>query len=267
VRALADQGFKEITLLGQNVNSYRSGQFEFADLMLTVAAVDPSIRVRFTTSHPQDMSDRLIASIAETQNICKHIHLPVQSGSDRILRLMNRTYAVDGYRKLVDRIRKSIPGVSLTTDIISGFPTETEAEHLMTIDLLREIRFDGAFTFKYSPREKTKAWEMGDDIPDEEKGRRVWDITRLQHEISGERNRLLIGSTLPVLVEGPSRKSAQDFTGRTDDNRNVVFPHADEQQGDLVDVRIERSNSATLFGVIDRATVRRSAEPYQEDAA
>jgi tRNA-2-methylthio-N6-dimethylallyladenosine synthase len=267
VRTLSDQGFKEITLLGQNVNSYRDGQFEFADLMLAIAAVDSSIRVRFTTSHPQDMSDRLIASIAETSNICKHIHLPVQSGSDRILRLMNRTYTVDEYRQLVDRIRKSIPGVSLTTDIISGFPTETETEHLMTIDLLREIRFDGAFTFKYSPREKTKAWEMGDNIPDGEKGRRVWDITGLQHEISGERNRLLVGSTLPVLVEGPSRKSARDFTGRTDDNRNVVFPHADEQQGDLLDVRIERSNSATLFGVINRATVRRSAEPYQEDAA
>jgi len=225
------------------------------------------MRVRFTTSHPQDMSDRLIASISDTPNICKHIHLPVQSGSDRILQLMNRTYTVDEYRKLVLRIRTAIPDVSLTTDIISGFPTETEAEHRMTIDLLREIRFDGAFTFKYSPREKTKAWEMGDDVSEEEKGRRVWDITCVQHEISGERNHRLIGSTHTVLVEGPSRKSARDFTGRTDDNHNVVFPHADEQQGDLVDVRIERSNSATLFGVIDRAAVQGSAEPYQEDAA
>jgi tRNA-2-methylthio-N6-dimethylallyladenosine synthase len=200
VSALSDQGFREVTLLGQNVNSYLDGDRDFADLMRAVAAVDRTMRVRFTTSHPQDMSPKLIAAIAEEENICKYVHLPVQSGSDRILELMNRTYTVDHYRRLVDSIRTTIPGVALSTDIISGFPSETEAEHRMTVDLLREIRFDGAYTFKYSPRGNTKAWEMTDDLPDEQKGQRVWEITELQHAISLEINSALAGTTERILV-------------------------------------------------------------------
>jgi len=256
VHALAERGFKEVTLLGQNVNSYRDGEHDFADLMKAVARVDRSMRVRFTTSHPQDMSDRLIEAIATEENLCPSVHLPVQSGADRILRLMNRTYTVDQYLRLVGKIRSTIPGVSLSTDIISGFPTETEAEHGMTVDLIREVRYDGAYTFKYSPRENTRAWEMPDDISDEEKGRRVWDVTELQHAISLEMNTAMIGSTVRVLVEGASRKSDRDDTGRTVTNRTVVFPHADEQPGDELDVRIERVNSATLIGV-------RAAEPVR----
>ena len=246
---LASRGFREITLLGQNVNSFRDGSHDFAELMRKVAAVDRSMRIRFMTSHPQDMSERLIGAIAEEVNICKYVHLPVQSGSDRILGLMNRTYSVDHYRRLIHRIREAIPGIALSTDVISGFPSESGADHRLTVDLIRELRFDGAFTFKYSPREGTKAWDMEDNVPDEEKGRRVWEITELQHAIGLEQNRELIGRTVRVLVEGPSKKSPQEYTGRSDTNRSVVFPHADEQPGEFADVRIDRANSATLFGV------------------
>ena len=247
------KGFREVTLLGQNVNSYRDGEYDFADLMRSVAAVDRSLRVRFTTSHPQDMSDKLIETIATTGNICSAIHLPVQSGSDRILKLMNRTYTVEDYLKLVSRIRSGIPGVSLTTDIISGFPTETVQEHEMTMDLMASVRYDGAYTFKYSPREKTKAWEIPDDVSEEEKGRRVDEITRMQHVISHEINMQLIGRVERVLVEGPSRKSSMEAVGRTDANKTVVFPSEGRNAGAYVNIRIERVNSATLFGTEDGA--------------
>jgi tRNA-2-methylthio-N6-dimethylallyladenosine synthase len=248
VAELAARGFREVTLLGQNVNSYRDGERDFADLMRSVASVDPAVRIRFTTSHPQDMSDRLIDTIAATGNICKYIHLPVQSGSDRILELMNRSYTVSGYRELVEKIRRRIPGVSLSTDIISGFPGETEEDHRRTVALMSEVGYDGAYTFKYSPREHTRAWEMTDDVPDEVKGRRVSEITTLQHAISLERNERMRGSVERILVEGPSRKSDRDYTGRTDTNKTVVFPRAGENAGEYIDVIIDRVNSATLFG-------------------
>ena len=249
VATLAGRGYREVTLLGQNVNSYSDGSRDFADLMRAVAAVDRTMRIRFTTSHPQDMSDRLIEAIAVEPNICKYIHLPVQSGSDRILALMNRSYTARHYRALIARIRRAIPGAAISTDVISGFPSETEAEHRMTLDLLREIRFDGAFTFKYSPRENTKAYELPDDVPEGEKGRRVQEITELQHAIALEQNRAFVGTVVRVLVDGPSRKSAADFTGRTATNRTVVFPRTTEEPGDDADIRIERASSATLIGV------------------
>jgi tRNA-2-methylthio-N6-dimethylallyladenosine synthase len=176
VEMLSSQGYREVTLLGQNVNSYRDGNYDFADLLSAVARVDRNMRIRFTTSHPKDMSDKLIQTIAEHPNICNYIHLPVQSGSDRILELMNRTYDRKHYLELVRKIRETIPGVSLSTDIIAGFPTETEEDHKMTLSLLEEVRFDGAFMFKYSPREGTKAYAMGDDVPDEVKVRRLTEI-------------------------------------------------------------------------------------------
>jgi len=235
--------------------------------MREVAAVDRSMRIRFTTSHPQDMSERLISAIAGEVNICKYVHLPVQSGSDRILGLMNRTYTVDHYRRLIDRIRGAVPGVALSTDVISGFPSESEADHRMTVDLIREVRFDGAFTFKYSPREQTRAWEMEDTVPEEEKGRRVWEITELQHAISLEQNRALIGTTVRVLVEGPSRKSPHEYTGRSDTNRSVVFPHTGELPGEYADIRIDRANSATLFGVRAGDLIRNDTQSFRETAA
>ena len=248
VRGLAEGGYREVTLLGQNVNSYRDGECDFASLMKAVAGVDRSIRVRFTTSHPQDMSDALIEAIATTENICKYIHLPVQSGSDRILSLMNRTYNTAEYLRLVEKIRRDIPGVSLTTDIISGFPTETDEDHAATLALMREVQYDGAYTFLYSARERTKAWEMGDDVPEEVKSARVTEIVAMQRLISLELNRPLVGTVLPVLVEGPSKKSDAAYMGRTDTNKTVVFPHQSETVGETLQIHIERVNSATLFG-------------------
>jgi tRNA-2-methylthio-N6-dimethylallyladenosine synthase len=246
---LSRRGFKEITLLGQNVNSYSDGAFDFADLLVAVAEVDRKMRVRFMTSHPQDMSEKLVDAIASQENICHYIHLPVQSGSNRILELMNRTYTRDQYLHLVRKIKERIPDVSLSTDIISGFPTETEDDHKQTLELLREVEFDGAYTFKYSPREKTKAWHMGDDVSEELKNRRLSDIIDLQRDISFRRNNTMIGNTVKVLVEGLSKKSVHEFCGRTDTNKMVIFPKNGDAIGDTIDIRIERANSATLFGL------------------
>jgi tRNA-2-methylthio-N6-dimethylallyladenosine synthase len=248
VRDLAARGFRDVTLLGQNVNSYSDNGLDFAALLRAAAAVDPSVRIRFTTSHPQDMSESLLEAIGSTDNICKYIHLPVQSGSDGILAAMNRTYTVDAYLKLVDKIRSCMPGVSLTTDIISGFPGETEADHRMTVALMRQVEYDGAYTFKYSPREHTRAWEMGDTVPEEVKGERVTEIVGIQQQISLSLNRRLVGTVQRVLVDGPSRKSAQELTGRTDANRTLIFPRGGERPGEYVDIRVTRVNSATLFG-------------------
>ncbi|MEP0822804.1 MAG: tRNA (N6-isopentenyl adenosine(37)-C2)-methylthiotransferase MiaB [Ignavibacterium sp.] len=261
IAGLVERGFKEVTLLGQNVNSYRDeeSQGDFADLLAAVARIDSQLRVRFTTSHPQDMSDKLIATIAQHDNICNYIHLPVQSGSDRILRLMNRTYTSDHYLSLVERIRAAIPDVSLSTDIIAGFPTETDADHRMTLDLLRQVLYDGAFTFKYSPRENTKAWHMGDDISEEVKVARLNEIIDLQREISLQRNRTLVGRTVEILVEGPSKRSQEDFTGRTETNKTVVFPKDDTTAGEYRQVTIDRVNSATLFGSLVPIAAHRKA--------
>jgi len=249
VEELSRRGFREVTLLGQNVNSYHDGGADFPDLLRAVAEVDRSVRVRFTTSHPQDMSDRLIETIAAQKNICRFIHLPVQSGSDRILELMNRTYTAEQYRSLIRNIRHRIPDVALSTDIIAGFPTESEDDHRKTVELLEETGFDGAFTFKYSPRENTKAWQMGDDVPEETKVRRLNEIIDVQRKISLEKNTALIGRTVEVLIEGASRKSSAEFCGRTDTNKMVVFPKNGDAAGAIIDIRIERVNAATLFGV------------------
>jgi tRNA-2-methylthio-N6-dimethylallyladenosine synthase len=248
IEDLSHRGFKEVTLLGQNVNSYSDDACDFADLLINVADVDKTMRIRFMTSHPQDMSDKLILTLASRENLCHYIHLPVQSGSNRILALMNRTYTDEQYRRLVRKIKMVLSDVSLSTDIISGFPTETEDDHKKTMDLLQEVEFDGAYTFKYSPRENTKAWHMGDDVPEDVKNRRLGEIIDLQRTISFRRNTTMIGSTVKVLVEGFSKKSANDFCGRTDTNKMVVFPKNGDAVGDYIGIHIERANSATLFG-------------------
>ena len=248
VEHLCARGFKEVSLLGQNVNSYHDGQRDFADLMAAVAGVDTSMRVRFTTSHPQDMSEKLLRTIAEHENICNYIHLPVQSGSDRILELMNRTYTRGQYSALVKRIRSMIPEISLSTDIIAGFPTETAEDHHQTLDVIREVEFDGAFTFKYSPRENTKAWHMGDDVAEDLKIERLNEIIDSQREISLRKNEEMVNKVCEVLVEGESTKSANDYCGRTDTDKMVVFPKGECSIGQYLDVRIDRANSATLFG-------------------
>jgi tRNA-2-methylthio-N6-dimethylallyladenosine synthase len=248
VEELAARGFKEVTLLGQNVNSFQDGRNDFADLLHFVSQVDSTMRVRFTTSHPQDMTEKLIRTIAEHENICNYVHLPVQSGSDRILELMNRSYDSAQYISLVKKIRAYIPDVALSTDIIVGFPTETEDDHKKTVELIAHAGYDGAFMFNYSPRENTKAFEMGDDVPMEIKTARLNEIIKLQNEISAKKNQQLIGTTEQVLVEGESKKSREEFCGRTDTNKTVIFPKEKLQAGEYVNVKIERVNSATLFG-------------------
>ncbi len=246
---LSERGFKEITLLGQNVNSYRDGDNDFADLLVACAGVDRSIRIRFTTSHPQDLSDKLLYAIADNHNICNYIHLPVQSGSDRILELMNRTYTIDHYLSLIEKSRKIIPGVSFSTDIIAGFPTETYEDHVKTLDIIRQVRYDGAYMFKYSPREGTKAYQMDDNVPEETKGKRLQEIIDLQQQISYEINQELIGNEEVVLVEGPSKKSDQYFASKTDTNKVVIFPKQDDVKfGTYVNIKINRATQATLFG-------------------
>lgn len=261
VEELSQRGFKEVTLLGQNVNSYRDGEYDFADLLRSVAVVDSTIRIRFTTSHPHDMSDKLIATIAEHKNICKFIHLPIQSGSDRILELMNRTYDRKHYLRLIDKIKKLIPNVVLSTDIIAGFPTETEEDHKQTLSVMEEVQYDGAFMFKYSPRENTPAHKMNDDVPDEVKTRRVSEIIALQNNISLQKNLALVGQTVEVLVESESKKSPHEWQGRTDGNKMVVFPKGNVALGKYVNVTIQRANSATLFGVVND-TIHRSKSQF-----
>jgi tRNA-2-methylthio-N6-dimethylallyladenosine synthase len=248
VKLLWNEGFKEVTLLGQNVNSYKSGDNDFSDLLEACANAVPEMRIRFTTSHPQDLSDKLLETIAKYDNLCKYIHLPVQSGSNRILELMKRSYTVEHYLSLIEKAKRIILGVALSTDIISGFPTETEDDHRMTLDLMKEVRYDGAYMFKYSRREKTKAYRMNDNVDDEIKTKRLMEIIELQRKISYETNSKMVGRNFEILVESLSRKSDTMLTGRTDGNKSVIIPRNGTSIGEKIMVKIVDSNSATLFG-------------------
>ena len=257
VAELSIKGYKEVTLLGQNVNSYIDNGRDFADLLAAVAVVDRTIRVRFSTSHPQDFSDKLLYTIAEHPNLCNYIHLPVQSGSNRILELMNRTYTIEHYLTIIEKARKIIPGVSFSTDIISGFPTETYEDHLATLEVMRKVRYDGAYMFKYSPREGTKAYRMDDDVDEVTKSKRLTEIIDEQQRISYEINSDLIGSETEILVEGYSKKSNNFLAGRTDTNKVVIIPNSEDvNKFDYVKVKINRATSGTLFadviGKIDK---------------
>ncbi len=251
IKILSDRGFKEVTLLGQNVNSYKDGVKDFADLLASSAAIDRNIRIRFTTSHPQDLSDKLLHTIAEHSNLCKYIHLPVQSGSNRILELMNRSYTIEHYLGIIERAKKLMPEISFSTDIISGFPTETDDDHKMTLELMSRVRYDGAYMFKYSPREGTKAYKLTDDIPEDIKTERLQEIINLQQKISYELNQNLIGKEEIVLIEGTSKKSDDFLSGRTDSNKVVILPaNKNISVGDYVKVKIHKATSATLFANI-----------------
>ena len=250
---LSVRGFKDVTLLGQNVNSYLDETSatggDFADLLSAAAKVDRTLRIRFSTSHPQDISDKLLYTIAEHPNLCNYIHLPVQSGSNRILELMNRTYTVEHYLNLIEKAKKIIPGVSFSTDIISGFPTETWEDHFATLEVMKQVRYDGAYMFKYSPREGTKAFRMEDDVPEEVKSKRLQEIIDLQHQISLEKNQDMIGTEEIILVEGFSKKSNEFIAGRTDTNKTVIVPINDKiKTSDYIKVKINRATSGTLFG-------------------
>ena len=251
VRDLRDRGYKEVTLLGQNVNSYRTGELDFPALLRKVAEEVPSMRVRFTTSHPKDMSDETLRVIAEMPNVCKHIHLPVQSGSDRILKLMNRKYTREWYMDRVNAIRRIIPDCGLSTDIFVGYHSETEEDHQLSLSLMREVGYDSAFMFKYSERPGTYASKhLPDDVPEEEKIRRLNELIQLQTEMSAIQNKKDEGKAFDVLVEGFSKRSREQLCGRTEQNKMVVFDRGSHHIGETVKVKITGSTSATLLGEI-----------------
>ncbi len=249
VKQAVAEGFKEITLLGQNVNSYAGGM-TFAELLSNVDKISGVERLRFMTSHPKDLSDELIAAIANGQHICEHIHLPVQYGSDKILRRMNRVYTVEKYLRLVEKIRDAVPNVSLTTDLIVGFPGETDEDFSETLNFLRTVKFDAAFTFIYSKRSGTPAATFENQIDDETKHRRLDELMKVQNEISLAKNSALIDSVVEVLVEGESKTDAEIFTGRTRSNKIVLFNHGSEHAGDLVNVKINQAQTWLLKGDI-----------------
>lgn len=253
VRDLEERGYKEVTLLGQNVNSYRFEHdghvIAFPELLRTVAETVPGMRVRFTTSHPKDMSDDTLHVIAEMSNVCRHIHLPVQSGSDRILKLMNRKYTREWYMGRVEAIRRIIPDCGLSTDIFVGYHSETEEDHRMSLSLMREAAYDSAFMFKYSERPGTYASKhLPDDVPEEVKLRRLNEMIHLQTELSAEANRRDEGREFDVLVEGFSKRSREQLCGRTEQNKMVVFDKGRHHIGETVRVRVTGSTSATLLG-------------------
>ena len=249
VRDLRDKGYKEVTLLGQNVNSYKLGDMDFPALLRRVAEEVPTMRVRFTTSHPKDMSDETLRVIAEMPNVCKHIHLPVQSGSDRILKLMNRKYTREWYMDRVNAIRRIIPDCGLSTDIFVGYHSETEEDHQLSLSLMREVGYDSAFMFKYSERPGTYASKhLPDDVAEEEKIRRLNELIALQTEMSALQNKKDEGKEFDVLVEGFSKRSREQLCGRTEQNKMVVFPKAGHHIGETVRVKITGSTSATLLG-------------------
>lgn len=257
VRDLSERGFKEVTLLGQNVNSYGlspagklvEGAVSFAQLLRMVAREVPHMRVRFTTSNPEDMSEDILHAIAEEPNLCHHIHFPAQSGSDKILRLMNRKYTREQYLDKVAAIRRIIPDCAISTDIFVGYHDETEEDHLQTLSLVREVGFDSAFMFKYSERPGTYAAKhLPDNVPEEMKIARLNELIQLQTEVSAAQNRKDEGKTFQVLVEGYSKRSHDQLCGRTAQNKMVVFDKGNHHVGDLVEVRVTHSTSATLFG-------------------
>ena len=251
VRDLRDRGFKEVTLLGQNVNSYACGETTFPQLLRRVAEEAPEMRVRFTTSHPKDMSDETLHVIAEMPNVCKHIHLPVQSGSDKILKLMNRKYTREWYMGRVEAIRRIIPDCGLSTDIFVGYHDETLEDHELSLSLMREVGYDSAFMFKYSERPGTYASKhLPDNVPEEEKIRRLNELIALQTEMSALQNKKDEGKEFDVLVEGFSKRSRQQLCGRTEQNKMVVFDKGTHHIGETVRVRITGSTSATLFGTL-----------------
>ena len=259
-RELFDGGYREVTLLGQNVNSYRWENGEtvagFADLLGAMASVDPKLRVRFSTSHPKDLSDEVLHTMARYPNLCRAIHLPAQSGSTRMLELMNRKYTREWYLGRIEAIRRILPGCSISTDLIAGFCTETDDDHRQTLSLMEEVGYASAFMFKYSERPNTKAARhMADDVPDGVKTARLNEIIALQNELSLRSNRLDVGREFEVLVEGVSKRSDRQLFGRTSQNKVVVFDRGDARVGDYVRVRVTDCSSATVLKTFRRKSV------------
>jgi len=252
-KELFENGYREITLLGQNVNSYKwteeNSITDFPALMARIALINPLLRVRFATSHPKDMSDKLLETIAEYPNICRSLHLPVQSGSSRVLKLMNRKYDREWYMNRIEAIHRIIPGCTVSTDIICGFCGENEENHMETLSLMEWAKFEFAYMFKYSERPDTAAAKKyKDDVPEEVKSKRLQEVIEMQQKLSHESNKSDIGKIFEVLVEGESRRSADNVSGRNSQNKVVVFPRKDFKTGDYVQVKITRCTAATLIG-------------------
>ncbi len=250
VKKIRDAGFKEVTLLGQNVNSFIHEGRRFHELLLEVAKIDGIERIRYTSPHPQDFDNDLIQVHAENYKICNHIHFPLQAGSDPVLKRMNRTYTKAHFLDLATKMRDRIPGLSISTDMIVGFPGESEADFLETIDVMNQVKFDTAFTFKYSPRPGTKAAEYSDTVAEADKQDRLERMIAIQKEHTLFRNRQLIGQTVEILVEKDSKKSEKQHQGRTRSNKIVIFDKAGEKPGDLARVKITDAQGITLFGHI-----------------
>ena len=248
-RTLFENGYREVTLLGQNVNSYRTGEVDFPELLKQVAEISPLLRVRFATSHPKDISDKLLETMASMPNICKAIHLPAQSGSSEMLKRMNRKYTREWYLERVAAIRRYMPDCAITTDLIAGFAHESEEEHQETLSLMQEVGYDFAYMFKYSERPGTFAQRnLGDDVPEDVKTRRLTEIIELQNSLSEQSNKRDVGKEFEILVECTSKRSEAQLSGRTSQNKMVVFDRGDHKIGDYVRVRITGCSSATLFG-------------------
>lgn len=249
VQRLVDSGVKEVMLLGQNVNSYGKGKdTDFADLLAMVDKVKGIKRVRYMTSHPRDLTDKVIEVIKNSEHICEHFHLPVQYGTDKMLKAMNRGYTIEHYKELIAKVRANFPEASFTTDLIVGFPGETDEDFAGLIDFLKEIRYDAAYTFLYSKRSGTPAAKMEDQVPQELKKERLHKLMDVQNEISLEINEKMLGKTVEVLVEGPSKTDENVFTGHTRTNKIVLWPHQGEQVGDLVNVKITHPQTWVLKG-------------------
>jgi tRNA-2-methylthio-N6-dimethylallyladenosine synthase len=246
IKELADSGYKEITLLGQNVNSYRS-DVDFPDLLRRIDDIKID-RIRFVTSHPRDFSDRLIEAMADLPHVCEHVHLPIQSGSDRILKLMNRGYTSPGYSEKIDRLRRKIPDIAITADVIAGFPGETATDHEATMSAIKEIGYDGLFAFKYSARRGTVACEMEGHIADNLKSHRLEEILRLQEDITYKKNRSLEGTIHEILLEGPSETDGEMLCGRTRTNKIVTIRDNGERAGTYSLVRIDKARQHSLLG-------------------
>ncbi len=254
VEKLVEAGYKEVYLLGQNVDSYKYEDITFAKLLEETAKIAPSVRVRFTTSHPKDMTDDVLETMAKYDNICKYIHLPIQAGNNRILELMRRGYTKEWYLERIKRIREIIPDCALSTDIIVGFPTETEAEFRETLEVMEEVHYDSAYMFYYSERPGTyAARKFIDDIPMEVKKRRLQEVIRLQNQLSLESNKRDIGKVFEVLIERDARRDKNYYFGRNSQNKKIIFPKTEElKYGDYVNVKINKVTSATLIGEIER---------------
>ena len=254
VKRLVDDGFKEVVLLGQTVNSYNDQTHRFGELLFAMSEVEGIERIRFTSPHPSDATDDLIEVMASCDKVCSYIHLPLQSGSTRVLETMRRTYTAEAYREIIGKMRERIPHLSISTDVIVGFCGETEADFMETYNLMAEIRYDSAFMFKYSSREGTLAYRtLEDDVDETEKGRRLKEIIKLQEGISLEINRGLVGETVEVLVEGESRRDSDRYQGKTDGFKTTVFPKENSEIGALVRVEVESVTAHTLIGSIVRS--------------